>query len=86
MQGNVLYNYYVLGHYSSSRLCLKCRPAYISKHSVSATGFYPRHQAKPTQLYPIDRASPYLLTADNNERTYRESEREMDIFRQPVFT
>jgi hypothetical protein len=29
------YKYYVLGHYPSSRLCLKCRPVYVSKHNIS---------------------------------------------------
>jgi hypothetical protein len=38
------------------------RPAYISKHNVSETGFCLRFQVKPTQLGPIDRASPYLWT------------------------
>jgi hypothetical protein len=36
------------------------RPAYISKHDVSETGFYLRLQVKPTQFGPIDRASLYL--------------------------
>jgi hypothetical protein len=58
--GPSLGQYYVLGYYPSSRLCLKCRPVYFSKHKVSETGFCFRLQVKPTQLDPIDRASPYL--------------------------
>jgi hypothetical protein len=61
----MVYNYYVFGHYPSSRLCLKCRPVYISKHKVSETGFCLRLQVNPTQLGSINRASPYLRTVDN---------------------
>jgi hypothetical protein len=43
----VCYNYYVHGHYPSSHLCLSY---YISKRNVSETGFYLRHQVKPSQL------------------------------------
>jgi hypothetical protein len=56
------YKYYVFGHYPLSRLCLKCRPVYISKHNVSETGFCLHLQVKPTQLGPIDRASLHLGT------------------------
>jgi hypothetical protein len=35
-----IFNYYVFGHYPSSRLLSKSRPVYISKHNVSETGFY----------------------------------------------
>jgi hypothetical protein len=49
--------YYVLGHYPSSRLGLKCHRVCVSKHNVSETGFYLRLHVKPTQFDPIDRAS-----------------------------
>jgi hypothetical protein len=48
------YKYYVLGHSPSSRLCLKCRPVYVSKHNVSETGLYLHLQVKRTQLGPIE--------------------------------
>jgi hypothetical protein len=60
------YNYYVLGHYPSSHLCLKCRPLHISKHNVSETGIYLRHQVEHTHLGPIDRASLQLRTKHND--------------------
>jgi hypothetical protein len=37
----------------------KHRPVYISKHSVSETGFSLRLQVKPTRLGPLNRASSY---------------------------
>jgi hypothetical protein len=49
-----MYKYYVSGHYHD--------PVYISKHSVSETGFCLHLHLKPTQLGPINRASPYLQT------------------------
>jgi hypothetical protein len=55
------YNYYVLRHYSSSRLCLKC-PVYISKQNVSETGVYLRPQVKPTQLGPIYNIQAFWLS------------------------
>jgi hypothetical protein len=36
-------------------------PFYISKHSISETGFCLHLQVKPTQLGLIGRASPYYL-------------------------
>jgi hypothetical protein len=62
-----LYNYYVLGNYPSSRLCLKY-PVYISKHNFSETGFYLRLQVKPTQLGPIDRVNSHLESDTDVQR------------------
>jgi hypothetical protein len=46
-------------------------PVYISKHSVSETGFCLRLQVKPTQLGPIDRAGPYLRTESSLRNVVR---------------
>jgi hypothetical protein len=53
-QGENFCKYYVFERYSSSRLYLKFRSVYLSKHSVSETGFCLRLQVRPTQLGPID--------------------------------
>jgi hypothetical protein len=47
---NILNKYYILGHYPSSCLYLKCRPVYVAKHNVSETGFCLRLQVTPTQI------------------------------------
>jgi hypothetical protein len=53
-------------------LCLsKSHPVYLSKLSVSETGFCLRLQVKPTQLGPIDRASPYLRTNVPSSQKFR---------------
>jgi hypothetical protein len=46
------YKYYILGHYPSSCLYLKCHPVYFLKHNISETGFCLHFQVRPTQLGP----------------------------------
>jgi hypothetical protein len=48
------------------------RPVYVSKHSVSKTGFCLRLPKKPNQLDPIHRASPRLrATVPTQDRLYK---------------
>jgi hypothetical protein len=49
---NQAYKYYASGHYTLSCFYLKHCPVYVSKHSISETGFCLRLQVKPYWVGP----------------------------------